>query len=171
MLAQVFCRVFVAVTSRGSDEEMEFLKAISQRQCGGTFGPLPFLNTCPSERGQTRTSSATGTISQSLETGAFNQTVKPDMIQRPRLNAQSSQHHSNPASYTMQLPKFAFLKRAVAALGEDSPHASFLLTATNAARAKLNVSSSVRIESSEKYLERARNPTNSSRGRSPRSPL
>ena len=48
------------------------------------------------------------------------------------------------------------LEGAVAALGEESPHAKPLLTALKAAKAKLNVPISVQIESTTQYLERAR---------------
>ena len=48
------------------------------------------------------------------------------------------------------------LEEVVGALGEESPHAKPLLVALRAARAKLNVPVSVQIESTAKYLERAR---------------
>ena len=48
------------------------------------------------------------------------------------------------------------LEGAVAALGEESPHAKPLLTALKAAKTKLNVPISVQIESTTQYLERAR---------------
>ena len=48
------------------------------------------------------------------------------------------------------------MEKGVGALGEESPHAKPLLVALKAARAKLNVPVSVQIESTAKYLERAR---------------
>ena len=171
MLAQVFCRVFVAVTSRGSDEEMEFLKAIAQRQCGGTFGPLPSF----AHMFFRAWSDAHFVSHRHHQPVAGNWRFQSDRQARH----DSTAAPQRPVVATPQQPSFIhnavaeirLLKSAVAALGEDSPHASFLLTATNAARAKLNVPISARIELSEKYLERARNPTNSSRGRSPRSKM
>ena len=48
------------------------------------------------------------------------------------------------------------LESAVAALGEDSPHAKSLVSALKVAKAKLNVPISVQIQASEQYLERAK---------------
>ena len=159
VLAQVFCRVFVAVTSRGSDEEMEFLKAISQSQCGCTFCPSPYFAQLSFRAWSDAHFVSHGQQQPVSGNWRFKQIVEADTSQRPRLIAQSSQHHSNPASHNA-VAEFHRLESAVAALGEDSPHASFLLTTTNAASAKLNVPISAQRELSEKYLERARKRLN-----------
>ena len=125
VLAQVVCRVFVAVTSRGSDEEMEFLKAISQRQCGGIFGPLPFF----AHMSFRAWSDAHFVSHRHKQPVAGNWRFQSDRQARH----DSTAAPQRPVVATPQQPSFMhnavaeirLLKSAVAALGEDSPHASF----------------------------------------------
>ena len=144
---------------------MELLKAISQRQCGGTFGPLPSF----AHMSFRAWSDAHFVSHRHQQPVAGSWRFQSDRQARH----DSTAAPQRPVIATPQQPSFIhhavaeirLLKSAVAVLGEVSPRASFLLTATNAACAKLSVPISARIELSEKYLERAHNPTSSSRGR------